>query len=126
MTRKDFILISSAIRATQERIKAIRDEMIAERKAQYGERFNEEQRVNITLSHDAQLRGVRRAAAHICDALVAECGRAFDQGRFLTDCGYGAMAIDPVGELRGDGILKPLPEGEHRSVLEDLHWKPVD
>jgi hypothetical protein len=95
MTRKDFILISTAIRATQERIK------------------NSAGAWMTSDLRDEQLRGVRRAAAHICDALVAECGKAFDPGRFLTDCGYGATSMNPRDPALD---LRPLPgEGSGKS-----------
>ena len=88
MTRKDFILISTAIRATQERIN---DTTMDE------------------TSRDNQLRGVRRAAAHICDALRAENPR-FDPGVFLTACGYGATTMNPRDPALD---LRPLPsEGD--------------
>jgi hypothetical protein len=71
MTRKDYVNIATAIRSTQERIR---------------------ESVGAWMTKDvreAQLRGVRRTAAHICDALAADNPR-FDAARFLSECGYGA------------------------------------
>lgn len=68
MTKKDYELIAKAIRDTQARINA---GSIAK---------------NSLLD---QLRGVRRTAAHLSDALAVENPR-FDAGRFLAACGYGA------------------------------------
>ena len=67
MTRKDYVLLSAAIVATQERI------------------YNQQ---NDTMDAAPQLRGVRRAAAHICDALAADNPR-FDPAQFLKACGCG-------------------------------------
>lgn len=69
MTRKDYIAIAAAIRATQERIRA--------------HLMCEQDRIQ-------QLRGVRRAAAHISDALQADNPKGFDAQLFLINCGYGA------------------------------------
>jgi hypothetical protein len=70
MTRKDYQLIAKAISDTQSRIhglcEAADDTPI-----------------------EAQLRGVRRAAAHLADAL-AQDNPAFKAATFLTACGYGA------------------------------------
>lgn len=68
MTRKDYILIAKAIADTQERIRPI---------------GNPDMR-------DNQLRGVRRTAAHLADALAQDNPR-FDPATFLTACGYGAQ-----------------------------------
>lgn len=69
MTRKDYELIAKAINDTHDRIRAnpaLPDgEMVS------------------------QLRGVRRTAAHIANALSKTKPR-FDAQRFLTACGYGA------------------------------------
>ena len=93
MTRKDYVLLAKAISDTQERIRRTfrsADEEL------YGR------------DRDQQLRGVRRTAAHICDALAADNPR-FDAGQFLSACGYGAtkgptpwtetMGTDPAAEL---------------------------
>ena len=69
MTRKDYINIAAAILAAQARIKNNTPTTGPER--------------------GAQLRGVRRAAAHLADFLAQDNPR-FDKGRFLTECGYGA------------------------------------
>jgi hypothetical protein len=101
MTRKDFILISSAIRATNERIKAENSHLTA-------------------YEATDQLRGVRRAAAHIADALTKE-NPTFDAGRFLTDCGYGGTTMNPRDPALD---LRPLPEpqgnGRWRVSQEEL------
>jgi hypothetical protein len=70
MTRKDYEIIAAAIRATRERIDATT--------------------CSETEKWDRQLqqRGVRRAAAHIADALHEDNPR-FDTARFLTACGFG-------------------------------------
>jgi hypothetical protein len=73
MTRKDFLMLSTAIRATVDRIEVEDGQDI----------FVDPQIV------DAQLRGVWRTAAHIADALLAEHGARFDAQRFLIDCGFG-------------------------------------
>lgn len=65
MTRKDYELIAKAINDTRLRI-------------------------GDDLGHNPeQNRGVRRAAAHLADALAQDNPR-FDAQRFLTACGYGA------------------------------------
>ena len=69
MTRRDFIMLSDAVRATIERIKADTDDALLP-------------------SIQFQLRGVRRLACHIAD-VVAEDNPTFDMQRFFLDCGYG-------------------------------------
>ena len=64
MTRKDYELIAAALRSSRGRI-------------------------GDDLGHNPeQSRGVRRAAAHLADALAQDNPR-FDAQRFLTACGYG-------------------------------------
>jgi hypothetical protein len=109
MTKKDYILLANAIVATRHRIN---DQLC---------------HANSSFKREEQLRGVRRAAAHIADVLKSD-NPAFDAGHFLTACGYGTttmnptdpaldlrplpgegathQVIDPLGELRGDGVLK--------------------
>jgi hypothetical protein len=73
MTRRDFIMLSTALRAAHARI-------------------NDDQSLNNdNYERTAQLRGVRRAAAAIADAITKD-NPTFDARRFLTDCGYGATA----------------------------------
>lgn len=108
MTRKDYVLIAAAIVTTQERIKA--------------NRFYQQDGTIYPADQDEQLRGVRRTAAHLCDALAKD-NPNFDGTVFLKACGYGPMTMNPRDPALD---LRPLPGGEHRSVLEDLHWKPVD
>lgn len=84
MTRKDYVLLAKAISDTQERIRSI-----AKESADTG----------------TQLRGVRRAAAYICDALAADNLR-FDQTMFLKACGYGATTMNPRDPALD---LRPLP-----------------
>lgn len=67
MTKKDYERLAKAVLDTQARI--IQDETV------HG------------LIADAQLRGVRRTAAHLADALKAENDR-FDTVRFLKACGF--------------------------------------
>lgn len=69
MGRKDYELIAKAFVEAQRRI--IEDENV------HG------------LIGDAQLRGVRRAAAHMADALGRDNPR-FDAALFLKAAGYGA------------------------------------
>jgi hypothetical protein len=90
MTRKDYQLIASAIKATQARIKAA------------AEADHRERRDGADLE---QLRGVRRTAAHLADALGKDNPR-FDAGRFLTACGYGATTMNPTDPALD---LRPLP-----------------
>jgi hypothetical protein len=81
MTRKDYINIAAAIRATQARINADFEQRLRKRFEQNGwEQLDNDKQ--------EQLRGVRRAAAHLADFLADDNPR-FDQGRFLTECGYG-------------------------------------
>jgi hypothetical protein len=84
MTRKDYINLSNAIRATNDRIRNERDEKLAQPGLPH---------VTVQLikdRRDEQLRGVRRAAAAICDALADDNPR-FDQSQFLKACGYGGV-----------------------------------
>jgi len=68
MTRKDYELIAATIRDTQERIN--------------------EQAVNGDLAKTRnQLRGVRRTAAHLAEAL---CDTDDEKIAFIKACGYGA------------------------------------
>jgi hypothetical protein len=90
MTRKDYVNIAAAIRLTQKRITLTESTSQAKR--------------------SEQLRGVRRAAAHLADALKADNPR-FDAARFLTACGYGATA--PRAEERTyerAGHLNRMPD----------------
>ena len=70
MTRKDYELIAKALRATRDRVDSENDGKEGAHR-------------------DQQLRGVRRAAAHLATALESDNPR-FDVQRFLTACGYGA------------------------------------
>jgi hypothetical protein len=72
MQRKDYQLIADVIVATQKRITL-------------DETCSQANRVQ-------QLRGVRRAAAHLADALGSTNPR-FDKTRFLKACGYGAEKV---------------------------------
>lgn len=85
MTRKDYVLIAAAIRATQERIKA-----------QFEERRDNSLEIQAQQSwdRDNQLRGVRRTAAHLCDALARD-NPHFDPTTFLKACGYGGTSMNP-------------------------------
>lgn len=76
MTRKDFLLLSSSIKATLDRVEAD---------------YNTGS-VSIDML-DFQRRGIRRAAAHIANAIYVEQGSRFDVVRFLKDCGFGATTI---------------------------------
>lgn len=96
MTRKDYILIAKAITDTQARIRASCE-------ADHRERRDGGQ--------ENQLRGVRRVAAHICDALAADNPR-FDPVTFLKACGYGAMPDSmyrrEIGKERPAGLVEPV------------------
>jgi hypothetical protein len=71
MTRRDFILLSDALRAARERIKT-------------GKHY-----AALPTEHRTHLQdGVRKAACHIADA-IREDNPTFDAQRFLVDCGYG-------------------------------------
>lgn len=101
MTRKDYVLIAAAIVATQDQIKADRNVSLP----------------NDNYPRDTQLRGVRRAAAHICDALKADNppradGGGFNATVFLKACGYGGTTMNPRDPALD---LRPLPgeEGDH-------------
>lgn len=74
MTRKDYILIAKAITDTQKRINEHHADLV-------GTRLD-------------MLKGVRKAAAHLADALAADNPR-FDSTVFLTACGYGATSMNP-------------------------------
>lgn len=104
MTRKDYINIAAAIVATQERIK--------EHLADPASRSSV-----VKMQMDAQLRGVRRAAAHICNTLAADNPR-FDPAQFLKACGYGANAAK-VGatlhlDLAEEARIEELNAATHR------------
>ena len=90
MTRKDYVLLAAAIVATQERIKA---------------QHQAEGTNDAYARMQDQLRGVRRAAAHICDALAKDNPR-FDPTMFLKACGYGATTMNPRDPALD---LRPLP-----------------
>jgi hypothetical protein len=104
MTRKDYVLLAKAIRDTQERIKS----QFEERR-----RADELNLVDPRIPLTAQLRGVRRAAAHICDALAADNPR-FDPTQFLKACGYGATSMNPRDPALD---LRPLPDEATRRAL---------
>jgi hypothetical protein len=121
MTRKDYIAIAGAIRTTQERIRGTQ--------GLHG----------VTESHiPQQLRGVRRAAAHLAYALAQDNPR-FNPARFLRECGYGAP-IKPKFEECGCCGHRHRPEyrGDCRNdaerfsdmQLDELYgadgWEPVD
>jgi hypothetical protein len=99
MTRKDYVLIAAAIVATQDRIKA---------------RANEGQ--SLTKTHDAemQLRGVRRTAAHLADALAAD-NPNFDAARFLKACGYSGTTDERARAWREGKPIPPLEAAIDRS-----------
>ena len=89
MTRKDYQLIADAIVATQQRIKA--DDTYTQGEQQ------------------SQLRGVRRTAAHLADALGSTNPR-FDTTRFLKACGYGAEKVPTkiIGHESKGGRKAPI------------------
>lgn len=104
MTRKDYVNIAAAVRATQERI----TEAFKPAPSQVDPQGDEEAR-------DNQLRGVRRTAAHICDALAADNPR-FDPAIFLQRCGYGATTMNP----RDPSLdLRPLPGEDETDAQGD-------
>lgn len=80
MTRKDYINIADAIRATRARI--VNDPTLQPPPGDFSEH-----RVQ-------QLRGVRRAAASIADALKDDNPQHFDVQLFLTNCGYNVAPFD--------------------------------
>jgi hypothetical protein len=102
MTRRDFIMLSSALYATKQRIM---DDAL----------LTAEQKIN-------QLRGVRRAACHIADA-IAEDNPTFDMQRFLTDCGYGATppAYRPRDmDDAGQPVVPPPPRESAKQISARL------
>ena len=100
MTRKDYVNIAAAILATQVRIKA--------------NRFEQRGGKVYPIDQDEQLRGVRRAAAHLCEFLADDNPR-FDRGRFLKACGYGPTTMNPNDPALD---LRPLPKTEWRVQQE--------
>lgn len=98
MTRKDYINIAAAILATQTRIRN-------------DARGTSD--MDAADARDYQLRGVRRAAAHLAEFLADDNPR-FDQGRFLTACGYGATTMNPRDPALD---LRPLPDDGRRAML---------
>lgn len=68
MTRKDYEMIAATIREAQVRVA---------------------ETVPSDAEASTQLRGVRRAAAHLATAFMIDNSR-FDTVRFLKACGYGA------------------------------------
>lgn len=90
MTRKDFLLLSSSIAAAVKAIETEARALVDARKEEYGSAYRPDQTAAIHASRDRQLRGVRRTAAHIVDAIYVEQGNRFDVVRFLKDCGFGA------------------------------------
>lgn len=109
MTRKDYIAIAAAIRATQDRIRIEAQTLVDVRKQEYADRFQPDQRAAIEHSRDVQLRGVRRTAAHIADALKEDNPAGFDPSLFLKNCGYGATTMNPRDPALD---LRPLPGEE--------------
>ena len=93
MTRKDYVLIAAAIVATQDRIKA-------------------DPTIHSVNTRDDQLRGVRRTAAHLCDALAKDHPPRHDgtggfrPDVFLKACGYGGTTMNPRDPALD---LRPLP-----------------
>jgi hypothetical protein len=85
MTRKDYVLLANAVNQARLRI-------------------GNDQSVRIE-ECPAMQRGVRRAAAHICDALAAD-NPNFKPGVFLKACGYGATTMNPRDPALD---LRPLP-----------------
>jgi len=83
MTRKDYVNIAAAILATQTGIR---------------NNVGSDPAVPYEIEREAQLRGVRRAAAHICDFLADDNPR-FDPAQFLKACGYGATSWKSFEEL---------------------------
>lgn len=98
MTRKDYVLIAAAIVTTQDRIKAQFEQQIngctSPTKSEQLEQLQDE-----------QLRGVRRTAAHLCDALAKDNPR-FSSTQFLKACGYGGTTMNPRDPALD---LRPLP-----------------
>ena len=89
MTRKDYELIAAATAATRAHIEA-------DYQAYVDAPNVEGQCLQFDMiSRKAQLRAVRRTAAHLADALGKDNAR-FDAGRFLTACGYGATTMNPT------------------------------
>jgi hypothetical protein len=99
MTRKDYQLIADAIKASQAQIEA-RYQAFKDAPNVEGQCLQFDM-----ISHKAQLRGVRRTAAHLADALGKDNPR-FDAGRFLTACGYGPITMNPSDPALD---LRPLP-----------------
>ena len=89
MQRKDYQLIVDAIVATQQRIEASDTGWGADTQS--------------------QLRGVRRTAAHLADALGSTNPR-FDKTRFLKACGYGAEKVPTkiIGHESKGGRKAPI------------------
>lgn len=78
MARKDYInAAAAAVVAAQTRI---RNEPIP---------ADVDPQLHI-IKRDAQLRGVRRTAAHLADFFADDNPTGFDVQLFLTNCGYGA------------------------------------
>jgi hypothetical protein len=101
MTRKDYVLLAAAIVATQDRIKTLSSNRIGDA--------------------ELQLRGVRRAAAHICDALAKD-NPAFMPGVFLHNCGYGPTTMNPRDPALD---LRPLPGEEAVTAAQTLSPKAL-
>ena len=102
MTRRDFIMLSKALYEAKARINA--DLLLSA-----------EQKSN-------QLRGVRRTACHIADA-IAEDNPTFDMQRFLVDCGYGASA--PAERPRdmddaGQPVISLPPRESARQIAQRI------
>lgn len=91
MTRKDYIAIANAIRATNQRIR-------------------DDRNIKINVRMRDQLRGVRRAAAALADALADDNPRGFDAQVFLRNCGY-------AGEVRATQPVDPLRVRKDRAGL---------
>lgn len=84
-TQRHYIKVAATIKATADRI---HDENDIER--------------------GAQLRGVRRTAAHFAE-MFADDNPRFDQRRFLTACGYGAQpTLDEIDRDYRDGEWEGL------------------
>jgi hypothetical protein len=103
MTRKDYILIADAIRATQERIR---------------ERLANEDGFP---TMPAELRGVRRTAAHLADALAQDNPR-FDAAIFLRNCGYGAREML---DENGDPYAASRKAWADREPVERAPRRPI-
>jgi hypothetical protein len=82
MTQKDFVILAKALLTARNRI-------VADFLDQRASTIDGTVKMVLAQSEADQLRGVRRTAAHLADALYAD-NKRFDRQRFLTAAGYGA------------------------------------